>query len=364
MLQLTSPLFTLRILLLSAFVASAAHADVFTAINYGAADANEQSAFDSINDFRADPRNGLYKAFQTLGYGGTKAAFDSLLSGQTSHTSGWWTSNFGNNLVTGSMDFFQTVPSTIKSQFDSLPTAGSLSAYQWSDNIGWSAHQYATWVENDAGMTSNPHAVAGAPGLADRFTDAGVNWLSAGENIAADWPLSPDLMHMGFAIDWGNGVDGIQSPPGHRNSMLSSDFTHVGIGIVDEGWTPGDVTQVQHLARTFSADDAIFFGYVTDGLTGDALVGVSVDLFDASNVLLGTTTTDAQGAYTIKYDDGFGSPDRVDIFAFGRTASSTGLGVSGSNYFLDAAITAVPEPSSFFALTTFAIPAVLRRRRK
>ncbi|QDV86004.1 CAP domain-containing protein [Planctomycetes bacterium TBK1r] len=362
--QLTSPLFALRILVLSALVASAAHADVFTAINYGAADANEQIAFDSINDFRADPRNGLYKAFQGLGYSGTKVQFDSILSGQTSHTSGWWASNFGNNLVTGSMDFFQTVPSTVKSQFDSLPSAGSLSPFLWSDNIGWSAHQYATWVENDAGMTANPHAIPGAPGLGGRFTNAGVNWLSAGENIAADWLLSPDLMHAGFAIDWGVGTDGIQDPPGHRNSMLSSDFTHAGIGIVDGGWTPGDVTQVQHLARTFSMDDSIFFGYVTDELTGDALMGISVDLYDASNVLLGTTTTDAQGAYTIEYDGGFGSPDRVDLFAFGRTVTSTGLGSSGSNYFLDAAITAVPEPSSFFALTTFAIPVVLRRRRK
>jgi hypothetical protein len=170
-------------------------------------------------------------------------------------------------------------------------------------------------------------------------------------------------MHAGFAIDWGPGVDGIQDPPGHRDSMLSTSFSHAATGIVDNGGVLGEYTQVQHLANPFSADP-IFYGYVSDEMTSDELAGVSVSLFDTSNQLLGTTTSDARGAYTIQFDTDLGTPDRAEYGAFGRIASSSAIGSSGSNYFLDAAIAAVPEPSSFLALTTLFAPAILRRRKR
>lgn len=311
------------------------NADTFTAVNYGEASADETDAFNRINAFRADPRNELYEMFVDQGYGGSKAVFDALLNGQTSHTAGWWVSNFGSNLATNSMDFFGTVPSTLNGQFAALP-AGPLPAYTWSDNLGWASHQYSVWVENDAGATSNPHAVAGAPGFAARFSDAGVNWTGIGENIAANWIFDTELMHMGFAVDWGPGVDGIQSPPGHRNSMLSTSYDHLGIGIVDAGWDSERITQVQHFATQFSTDP-IVYGYVTDEMTGNELSGVLVNVYDAGNNLLGTATTDARGAYTIQYTGG--TPDYTTYAVSGAPAvTGSGLGNSGSNYFLDAAL--------------------------
>lgn len=249
------------------FLCVACEADIFTPVNYGAGSAAEQDAFNRINNFRADPQNELYDVFVEQGYAGTKGTFDTLLNGQTTYTAGWWSSNFGSNIATNSMNFFGVVPGTLNAQFAALPSAGALSPYTWSDNIGWSSHQYSVWVENDAGTTSNPQAIAGAPGLGARFTNAGVNWTGAGENIAANWTPVVSLIHMGFGIDWGPGVDGIQSPPGHRNSMLSSTYDHLGIGIVDQGWTAGNVTQVQHFAAEFSTDP-IVYGYVTDELSG------------------------------------------------------------------------------------------------
>ncbi len=276
--------------------------------------------------------------FVDQGYGGSKAVFDGLLNGQTSHTAGWWVSNFGSNLATNSMDFNATVPSTLNSQFAALPS-GPLPAYAWSDNLGWAAHQYSVWVEHDAGATSNPHAVAGAPGFAARFTDAGVNWTGIGENIAANWPFDTALIHMGFGVDWGPGIDGIQSPPGHRDSMLSTSYDHLGIGIVDAGWDAGRITQVQHFAAQFSADP-IVYGYVTDEMTGSELSGVIVNVFDAGNNLLGTAITDARGAYTIRYTGG--TPDYTTYVVSSAPAiTGSGLGNSGSNYFLDAALSPV-----------------------
>lgn len=333
----------------------------FVPNDYGAADANELAAFDAINLFRADPQNELYEIFQGFGYSGTKAMFDSALQAQTTYPGGsFWSTLPGvtANLATNSMDFFMTVPATLEAQFAALPAAGTLAAYSWSDNIGWAAHQYSNWVEMDAGATSNPHAVAGAPGLGARFTNAGVNWTNVGENIAADWPLNVLWMHSGFAIDWGTGVDGIQSPPGHRNSMLSTTFTHAGIGILDAGWTIGDVTQVQHFAAQSSTDD-IFYGFVSDCMSA-IVAGALVEVFDAAGNSLGTATTDAKGAYTIQFSGG--TPAYAEYTNMGTTVTSDiALGSSGSNYFLDAV---VPEPSGGMLFGWIGLIACLAIRRK
>ncbi len=329
----------------------------FNSVNYGAPSADESDAFNRINDFRADPQNELYDMFVGQGYAGTKAVFDAALAAKNSYTSGegWWQSNFGGSIVTSSMDFFATVPATLKNQFDALPAAGTLNPYTWSNNIGWAAHQYSVWVENDAGATPNPHAIPGAPSLGARFTEVGVNWGNVGENIARNWPLNTAQMHMGFAIDWGTGVDGIQSPPGHRNSMLSSTFEELGIGIVDlPSWNPGNYTQTQHFARTFSTDP-IFYGYVTDCATGDENAGITVNVYDASGNLLGTTTTDARGGYTIEFAGG------TPAYAtYNGEQSTIALGTDGANFFLDAAI---PEPSSTLLLALATLAPTLRRRR-
>jgi len=350
------------ILLLSLIVApDNVCADSYTAVNYGAANASELNAFNRINAFRADPQNSLYAMFVEQGYGGNQSTFNALLAGKTSYTSneGWWPSNFGGNLATWSMDFYATVPSTLLSQFNALP-AGPLAAFTWSDNIGWSAHQYAVWIEDDAGATGNPHAIPGAPSLGDRFTNAGVNWSSsARENVARNWPLLVDIMHMGFSIDWGPGVDGIQSPPGHRDTMLSSS-THIGIGFYDDPayGDPGDLTQVQHVT-TQNSTDPIFYGYVTDA-ADEALSGVTVTLYDSGDNSLGSATTDAQGAYTIQYSGG--TPDYATYDdAVTLYTSNIALGNSGSNYFLDATI---PEPATMSLLAIGGIALLSRRRSR
>lgn len=313
-------------------------------MNYGAPNAHEQAALDAINAFRSDPRSELYEIFVGMGFGGTRSAFDSLLASQTSYTpnSNWWRTQFGSNLVTGSMDFFRTVPSTLKAQFDVLAPGGSLSPLAWSDNIGWSAHQYAIWIEEDAGA-SNSHAIPGAPSLGNRFTNAGVNWTVAAENVGRDWPLNTSQMHAGFTIDWGVGVDGIQSPPGHRDNILSTSVSHIGIGISDHGWTPGNITQVQHIAAQYGTDD-IFYGYVR-GAFGN---GVFVEVFDAVGSSLGTANTDEKGAYTIMVPSGVPAYAEYtnDIGTF-TTNGLIALGSSGSNFFLDAVLPDLlpPDPT-------------------
>lgn len=353
-------LFCCLLILLAAEATQAA--STFTPVNYGAASSDESAALAAINAFRATPQNELYATFQSFGYAGSKTDFDALLVAETTYPgSNWWSNTFGfSNLMTNSMDFYDTVPKTLHDQFAML-AAGPLSPFVWDDNLGWAAHQYSVWVEIDAGATANPHAVSGAPGFEARFTDNGFNWMSIGENIAPDFPNDIPIMQAGFALDWGTGTDGIQDPPGHRNSMLSTDFTHVGIGIVEAGWNATDVTQVQHLAEQLSAADPIVYGYVTD-MSGNRLSNVTVEVFNSSDVSLGSDSTDATGAYTIQYTGG--SPSTIAYTnALGATETSSAFGSSGMNFFLDAQISAVPEPSAFIFVAMIASAVAWSRRR-
>lgn len=58
--------------------------------------------------------------------------------------------------------------------------------------------------------------------LRDRLGRAGIRWARAGENIAQDLTLE------GAAAS-------LLASPSHRVNILSSDFTHVGVGIVRKG---------------------------------------------------------------------------------------------------------------------------------
>jgi uncharacterized protein YkwD len=59
------------------------------------------------------------------------------------------------------------------------------------------------------------------PGLRDRTKNAGYTEQSAlGENVFA-FVKSMLHAHAAYAIDWGNGPNGIQDPPGHRNTIMN-----------------------------------------------------------------------------------------------------------------------------------------------
>ena len=134
-------------------------------------------------------------------------------------------------------------------------------------------------------------------------------------------------------IDWGTGVDGIQSPPGHRNSMLSS-RTHVGLAIVDQGWTAGAYSQVQHFVSAFGFSPLVY-GYLSD-CSGAAVDSAQVTVYDSNGNSLGTISSDLQGAYTVQYSGGV--PDHVVVTYNGNTVSSMGqaaLGTDGNNFYLD-----------------------------
>ncbi len=77
--------------------------------------------------------------------------------------------------------------------------------------------------------------------LGQRATAAGYLWTQLGENIFS-YAKSTWHGHAGFQIDWGFGPGGMQSPPGHRNTIHNAALHEVGIGIVTGLNTVGSVT--------------------------------------------------------------------------------------------------------------------------
>jgi len=275
--------------------------------NTNSASTIENASFELINRFRADPKGELARIINDLtGNNYTQSSLSTLLNNAPNPLpANWWKNTFnggsGSSIVFNSMDFYGTVPSVLQSQWDALASPGSLYPIVWQDNMGWSSLQYATCVENDAGNTQNYHNIPGAPTFGNRFTQSGyASWNTIGENIAPNWTTSAESMHAGFAIDWGQAPNGIQSPPGHRNAMLSSNYTEIGIGIVDAGWTTGKVSQVQHFARQSS--DTYLSGYVylnpaTSYSFTNAAVGIPVTLKNSAGIVLSTFSSGQYGEY-------------------------------------------------------------------
>ena len=297
--------------LLCLSVSTFAIADDSFSVGTDNASVDESQAFDLINRFRADPQGELARMFSELS--GTEYTQESLAAvlnnAPTPLPSNWWKDTFNegsfSSLALNSMDFFGTDPAVLQAQFDALPEAGALFSYRWNGNVGWAAIQYANCVEMDGGASPNPHAVSGAPGLGARFTDSGyTGWNNVGENIAANFDLDILTMHLGFVVDWGNGTDGIQDGAGHRTSMLggtgANPFTEMGIGIVDNGWEAGKVTQVQHFGNQFAEELLAGYAFKTgesynfDNASATAVISIE----DVTGEQILATTPDQWGGFS------------------------------------------------------------------
>ncbi|MDZ7857360.1 MAG: PEP-CTERM sorting domain-containing protein [Sphaerotilus sp.] len=369
-----------RPLLLAALVAFScalpAQAMAQAAISVGSLlpTADEQASLDQINRFRADPQGELGRMLgvSASALGGVVASSGANAGNGTVWNSGYWNTLTGGNAVANALDFFKVNPGDLLYQWNQLPGAGVLHPYTWNGNLGQSSLEYAKLVVLDAGTTTNPHNVPPyTSGLSQRFEDAGyVNWGALGENIAPNFTNNVAYMHAGFAIDWGLTGNGIQNPPGHRNSMLSTTFNEIGIGITP-GWTAGNVTQVQHFGDRFNSAAEYVWGYAwtdaaADGYTfGEGMQGLTVEIVNGSNAVVGTTQTDANGGYTVNVV-GLSTGSYTVRLMDGSTQLGT-QSVAVSNlgmYHADFGIAAaVPEPSTWLMMMLGGVPLVVRARR-
>jgi len=105
-----------------------------------------------------------------------------------------------------------------------------LPAYTVSAGLQASSGRHNQLMASGCGLS---HQCPGEPSLGSRETAAGVSWTAAGENIGEGGPVAgttTGITQMALALtqDMLN-----EKPPadGHRQNLLSSTFTHIGIAI-------------------------------------------------------------------------------------------------------------------------------------
>jgi hypothetical protein len=126
--------------------------------------------------------------------------------------------------VQNALTFFHVDGPTLRAQWNALTPVAPLA---------WNALLYnAAHTHNSAmiAQRSQQHVLPGESDVGQRLTNAGYVWSEYGENIFA-YSESPLYAHAGFAIDWGTGPGGLQSPAGHRTNIMSGAHREAGVAI-------------------------------------------------------------------------------------------------------------------------------------
>jgi hypothetical protein len=127
--------------------------------------------------------------------------------------------------VLSAYDFFSVDVALMESQFAAISPAPPLAmnAQLTAAARVHSGDMFTNQFQDHTGSNGS------TPG--SRITAQGYSWSTIGENIFA-YSESVFYGHAGFEVDWGNGPGGMQSPPGHRNSIHNAAFREVGVGVV------------------------------------------------------------------------------------------------------------------------------------
>jgi uncharacterized protein YkwD len=118
----------------------------------------------------------------------------------------------------------------VLAQINQARAQAGLPAYTISSGLDVSSSKHTKLMAGGCGLS---HQCPGEPSLGDRETAAGVHWTAAGENIGEGGPVADTTaaitqMAVTLTQDMLN-----EKPPddGHRQNLLSSTFTHIGIAI-------------------------------------------------------------------------------------------------------------------------------------
>ncbi|MBT3200130.1 MAG: LEPR-XLL domain-containing protein [Phycisphaerales bacterium] len=188
----------------------------------------EQEMLWLINDMRTEPADHL-DHFIT-GYGTPAASSDADIH--------------------NALDYFGVVGATLQSDWGALTTVAPLA---WSPQLDDAAEFHS---QNMITEDKQEHWLPPSPTLGDRILATGYSFSNAGENIFA-YTKSALHGHAGFVVDWGYGTDGMQDPPGHRNSIMNPLWVHTGIASIaenDDNTDVGPYVVTQDFARPWTTD--------------------------------------------------------------------------------------------------------------
>ncbi len=164
----------------------------------------EQQLLELVNRFRAAPTAELGLLTSSLG--------------TPAHSSD---TDINNNLVG-----FNVNGPALQTAFSTLVAAPPLA---WSETLSG-----ISLAHNQSMITNNiqSHQTVDEPDFRTRFNNGGYDSNTfIGENIFSA-SRSVIMGHAGWVIDWGSGPNGVQDPAGHRDNLLSANFTEFGGSIV------------------------------------------------------------------------------------------------------------------------------------
>jgi hypothetical protein len=129
--------------------------------------------------------------------------------------------------VQNALNFFKVDLRQLASDWAGLTPAAPLA---WNEALSKAA---LTHTQKMLATDRQSHQLPGEAALLGRAQAAGYRDAAfVGENVFAYMESVPHG-HAGFAIDWGNGPKGLQTPAGHRNNLMSGAYTEVGLAVID-----------------------------------------------------------------------------------------------------------------------------------
>jgi Ca2+-binding RTX toxin-like protein len=259
----------------------------------GAPSANEQMLLELINDARLNPM-------------GNAARYITSYSPLTSNDAS----------IQNALNFFGVNGTMLQTAFAALVPVQPLA---WNNLLADAATGHNNLMIS---FDSQSHQLPGEPDLGVRATNAGyTGWSSLGENVFA-YATSPINAHAGFMVDWGFGPGGMQDPPGHRDSIMSSSFREIGISAIAENngaTSVGPLVVTQNFGNRFAAPQVMILGVAYNDSNANQFYTPGEGLGTLSvNAGVPSTTSAASGGYTLGSNAG------------ALTLTFSGAGLSGA----------------------------------
>jgi uncharacterized protein YkwD len=231
------------------------------------------------------------------------------------------------------LDFFKVNLDALRQEWQKLQPVAPVA---WSSELDQAASTHnQLMIAND----QQSHGLPGEPGLIDRDVNAGYKGGSNfAENIFA-FSNSVEFGHAGFAIDWGNGPNGIQSPAGHRDTLLSPLYREVGIAIDAESnpsTKVGPNVVTQEFGNRFDLrGKAWLLGVAYDDKSGNKFYNAGEGVKDVtvrvtkngSNQPIDVQTADA-GGYQVLLDPG---DYQVQFLRSGQVLDTQSFSIDATN---------------------------------
>jgi hypothetical protein len=138
-------------------------------------------------------------------------------------------------------------------------------------------------------------------GQLTRVDNAGFRWTQYRGNVFS-YSKSALYGHAAFNIDWGEGSDGTQDPPGHRYAIMSVDggYTNVGIAVVPET-SPSTGVGPQVITGNFCRADTAWPDHYNRFLVGTVWEDTNANSqYDPGEGLSGVTVVPDKGGFFAK----------------------------------------------------------------